>query len=173
MDTLTELQRLKQGYQSALSLLKKYNSDPSSTINIPITSVAFVQGKLKNPNSIFIYLSPELTLKSDLQGCETIINQKLSGTFHSGLEKSIQDLQPPEQQPIEKLFEKLKILEEQENSTLCLGSIVEKQIKASSENSKETIKPKETIETIEKTEEAKLSLKPSRFKQEMLEKRRN
>lgn len=79
MDTLSELKKLKEGYESAQKRLNDYASGNSRQINIPICSVAFIQGSLKNPNEVFICLSPELTLKSDLQGSTTIISKKLAG----------------------------------------------------------------------------------------------
>ena len=165
MDTLVELENLKKSYETAKVLLDKYNSDPHASINIPISSVGFIQGKLKNPDEIFIYLSPELTLKSNLQGSQKIIEEKLAG-----LEKSIKELQPPDKEPIEKIFEKLKLLEEQENNSSFIGPVAEKPVEA---NSSALPPITEKSADSQNLEEIKTPARVSRFKQEMQGKKSN
>lgn len=153
MDTLTELKKLKEGYESAQKRLNDYSSGLKHQINIPICSVAFIQGSLKNPNEVFICLSPELTLKSDLQGSTAIISKKLAG-----LNSEISQLEPKAPEPVEKVFEKLKILEEQEKLTPCLGEIVEK-------TEQITVKP--VLEEHKSPAANTPAPKLSKFKQEM------
>ena len=166
MDTLAELENLKKSYETAKVLLEKYNSDPHANINIPISSVGFIQGKLKNPDEIFIYLSPELTLKSNLQGSQKIIEEKLAG-----LERSIKELQPPEKEPIEKIFEKLKLLEEQENNTVCVGPVAVKPFVPNTSSIPQVVEKSPT--DTQKIEEIKAPARVSRFKQEMQSKKSN
>lgn len=164
MDSLSELNKLKEGYEQAQKRLSDYSSGTSHQINIPICSVAFIQGTLTNPNEVFICLSPELTLKSDHQAASFIISKKLTGNLHLDLNAEIKQLSPQDPEPVEKLFEKLKILEQQENLTPCLGEIQEKP---------DTNKPKIPKVKEKEEEEEKTSAiipppaKLSKFKQEM------
>ena len=178
MDTLSELKTLKEGYELAQKRLSDYSSGTLQQINIPICSVAFIQGTLTNPNEVFICLSPELTLKSDHESTAFIISKKLAGNPYLDLTAEIKQLSPQDPEPIEKLFEKLKILEHQENLTPCLGEIQEKPDlskpeKPQEDKKKEEKKDKEQHVKEKEEEEKKTSAnipppaKLSKFKQEM------
>ena len=85
MDPLNELNTLKDMYTNTLRKLKEYSGSSNTIVNIPISSVGFIQGKLINTNKISVCISSLFNLETDLNGCEEIINKKLKGKYYNRL----------------------------------------------------------------------------------------
>lgn len=81
MENIEELEKLKGMYEGALNRLQEYSISENKAINMPISSVGFIQGRLINTKEVFVCISPELTLKTTTQACRDMISRKIAGNY--------------------------------------------------------------------------------------------
>lgn len=79
MDPVSELNMLKDMYLNTLVKLQEYSRTPSPIVNIPISNVGFIQGRLVDTSQIIVSISNQFNLTTDLSGSEEIIKKKIEG----------------------------------------------------------------------------------------------
>ena len=79
MDPSVELRSLKEMYVQTLAKLKEYALSTDRMVNIPISSVGFIQGKLINTDQISVCISSQFNITTDVAGSEELIRKKIEG----------------------------------------------------------------------------------------------